>query len=251
MKGSLVVLLAACGGGSRPPPEQPLHPEVVVSPRQVTRVPVEDSEVPDDSVKVLNSKGHMDQAAVEAGIKPHEGELSDCYMKQVGHRRWLGGHIQIHWDIKPDGVLSAVKLSESDLGAWPIEKCVLDVARSATFARPIGGPADFTLPLEFSSPNGSRGGAQVWDEDKSLRAVGGQLAKLDTCAKKAKVAQPDNVVITVYVGPYGKAQSVGFASAASEIEDKWAECATKAATTWRLPDPRGQYAKLSIRYHGR
>jgi len=246
VKRALAILVAACGGGARsgPPPEPPAP---VVSAKPTTRVPVEDSEIPDTGVTVLNSKGHMEQAAVEQGIKPHEAELTDCYMTKVGRRHWLGGHVQIHWDIKADGVLSAVKLAESDLGAWPIEKCLIDVARSATFAKPIGGPADFVLPLEFSA----KGGAQVWDEDKSLRAVGGQLAKLDACGKKPKVVVPDDVVITVYVGPYGKAQSVGFSSAASEIEEKWAECATKAATAWRLPDPRGQTAKLSIRYRGK
>jgi hypothetical protein len=241
-----LVILAACGGGAKnaPPPEPPAP---VISAKPITRVPVEDSEMPEEGVTVLNSKGHMEQAAVQAGIKPHETELSDCYMSKVGRRRWLGGHVQIHWDIKPDGVLSAVKLSESNLGAWPIEKCLIDVARSATFAKPIGGPADFVLPLDFSE----KGGAQVWDEDKSLRAVGGQLVKLDPCAKKAKVPAPDDVIITVYVGPYGKTQSIGFSSAASEIDDKWAECAMKAVTAWRLPDPRGQIAKLAIKYRGK
>jgi len=240
-----LALLAACGGGTKAAPSP--EPPVVVTAKPSTRVVVEDGERPEEGVTILNSKGHMEQAAVQAGIQPHESELSDCYMTKVGKRRWLGGHVQIHWDINPDGTLTAVKLSESDLGAWPIEKCLLDVARSATFAKPIGGPADFVLPLEFSA----KGVTQVWDEDKSLRAIGGQLVKLDPCAKKAKVPAPDNVVITVYVGPQGKAQSVGFSSAASEIDDKWAECATKAATAWRLPDPRGQYAKLAIRYRGK
>lgn len=242
----LLVLLTACGGGSAAAPP-PAPPPVVVSAKSTTRVPVEDSELPEEGVTVMNSKGHMEQAAVTDGIKPHESELTDCYMTKVGRRRWLGGHVQIHWDIQADGALSAVKLAESNLGAWPIEKCLIDVARSASFAKPIGGPADFVLPLEFSA----KGAAQIWDEDKSLRAVGGQLVKLDACAKKAKVPAPQDVVITVYVGPYGKAQSVGFSSSASEIEEKWAECATKAATAWRLPDPRGQYAKLSIRYRGK
>lgn len=239
----LLVLAAACGGGAKAAP-QPEPGVSVISAKPTTRVPVEDSEVPDDSVKILNSKGHMEQAAVVAGIHPHESELTDCYMTKVGRRRWLGGHVQIQWDIKADGELSAVKLSESDLGAWPIEKCLIEVARSASFAKPIGGPADFVLPLDFTP----KGAAQIWDEDKSLRAIGGQLVKLDACAKKAKVPAPDDVVITVYVGPQGRAESVGFSSAASEIEEKWAECATKAATAWRLPDPRGQVAKLSIRY---
>ena len=88
MKRALAILVAACGGGARsgPPPEPPAP---VVSAKPTTRVPVEDSEIPDTGVTVLNSKGHMEQAAVEQGIKPHEAELTDCYMTKVGRRHWL------------------------------------------------------------------------------------------------------------------------------------------------------------------
>jgi hypothetical protein len=41
---------------------------------------------------------------------------------------------------------------------------------------------------------------------------------------------------------------VGFSSPNTEIPDEWMECAAKATTAWRLPDPRGQVAKLAIRY---
>ncbi len=208
------------------------------------RVPIEDSE-PEDGVTIVNAHGHMEKAAVEAGLAPHHDELSDCYMKKVGRRRWLGGHVMIHWDIKKDGTVTAVKLmSESDLGAWPIEKCLLEVARAASFDKPIGGDADFTLPLEFSA----KGATLPWTEDQALKAVGGQLAKLETCAKTAKEPPPNDVTITVYVGPHGKAQSVGFSSDRTEIQDKWADCAEKAALGWRLPDPKGTMAKLAIRY---
>jgi hypothetical protein len=170
-------------------------------------------------------------------------------MSRVGKRRWLGGHVSIHWDIKRDGTISAVKLAESDLGAWSIEKCLLDIARAATFGKPIGGDADFSLPLDFSAT----GKSASWDEDQSLKAVGGQLAKLDACAKAkgVKGPAPRDVTITVYVGPQGKAQSVGFASARSVLDDVWAECAEKAALAWRLPDPRGTIAKLAVRYRAR
>jgi hypothetical protein len=90
----------------------------------------------------------------------------------------------------------------------------------------------------------------VWDDDQSIKAVGGQLAKLDACAK-GKVAMPDDVRITVYVGPRGRPQSVGFASPATVLDDAWATCAEKAALAWRLPDPRGQVTKLAVRYRPR
>jgi hypothetical protein len=203
---------------------------------------VEDTE-PDEGVTVVNARGHMEKEAIQTALAPHQSELVDCYMRQVGRRRWLGGHVKIHWDIAKDGKVTSVKLaSESDLGAWPIEKCLLEVARGATFDKPVGGDADFEIPLDFQA----KGATLPWDEDQALRAVGGQLAKLDVCSKTD--GTPDDVVVTVYVGPRGRALSVGFSSDKSEIKDKWAACAEKAAMTWRLPDPRGMVAKLAIRY---
>lgn len=237
-KCALLGLVAACGGSPPPaaPPPKPAEPERPVA----KRVPIEDTE-PDEGVTVINARGHMEKEAVEAGIAPHNGELTDCFMKNVKRRRWLGGHVLIHWDIKKDGTVTAVKLmQESDLGAWPIEKCLLEVARAASFDKPIGGDADFSLPLDFSA----KGASLPWTEDQALRAIGGQLGKLDACDKHGK---PRDVTITVYVGPHGKAQSVGFSSDQSEIKDKWAECAEKAAMLWRLPDPKGLVAKLAVR----
>jgi hypothetical protein len=230
-------VLGACGGSPPPKPPPPKPEPAPVAKRHI----IEDSTEPEEGVTIINAHGHMEKEAVEAGLAPHNGELSDCYMKKVGRRRWLGGHVLIHWDIKKDGTVTAIKLmSESDLGAWPIEKCLLDVARSATFDKPIGGDADFSLPLEFSA----RGATLPWTEDQALRAVGGQLAKLDACDKLGRARE---VMITVYVGPHGKAQSVGFSSDKSEINEKWAECASKAALAWRLPDPKGMIAKLVVR----
>jgi len=268
--------LVACGGSKAPPPEKPVEPVV----QKPTRVPIEDEskeEPQEEGVTFVKTKGAMAKEAIEAGLAPHTGELSDCYMKKVGRRRWLGGHVVLHWDIKADGAITSVKLSESDLGSWPVEKCLIDVAWATTFEKPSGGDAEFTVPLEFSA----RGGTQIWDEDKAIRAVGGQLAALEQCDNPEKKAAaepkgkaghkkkappkkqpeppkdkpdrpephpPSNVTITLYVGPQGKAQSVGFSSSTSELGDKWTACAEAAALAWRLPDPRGQIAKLAVRY---
>lgn len=241
----LVLLMAASCGGKAPPPAPP---KVEEPPPRPTRIIVESDKDDDaqDGVTFVHKRGQMAQDTIQAGLQPHTQELTDCYMTKVGRRRWLGGHVVLHWDVKADGTVTSVKLSESDLGNWDIEKCLLESARAATFGKPVGGDADFTVPLDFSA----RGNAQIWDEDKSLRAIGGQLAKLDTCPdKKAKkAAKPVNVTVTLYVGPHGKTESVGFSSPNTEITDEWMECAAKAATAWRLPDPRGQVAKLAIRY---
>ena len=205
-----------------------------------------DSEAePEDGMQVVAAHGHMEQAAVEAGLAPHTADLMACYTSRVGRRRWLGGHVVLHWDIARDGTITKVLLSESDLGAWPVEKCLLDVARGATFDKPVGGDADFQIPLDFSA----KGAILAWDEDQGEKAVGKQLARLDACSKSEP--PPDEVTVTAYVGPHGKVQSVGFSSGKSEIGDRWAECASKAVVAWKLPDPRGTIAKLAIRYRAR
>jgi TonB family protein len=263
-----VVLAVGCGGGPAPEPVKPVD----TAPKKVTRVPIEDdsdADGPEDGVTFVKTKGTMRKEAIEAGLAPHSGALAECYTGRVGKRRWLGGHVVVQWNIKADGTLSSVKLTESNLGSWLVEQCLLDVAWSATFAKPAGGDAEFTVPLDFSA----RGGTAIWDEDQTLRAVGGQLALLDDCddfefepkgkkrngkkpAKPKPAADsperpekpPRNVTITMYVGPAGKLQSVGFSSATSEVGQKWAACAEQAAQTWRLPDPRGQIAKAAVRY---
>ena len=103
-----------------------------------------------------------------------------------------------------------------------------------------------TLPLEFSAT----GQPPIWDDERSAKAVGTQLTKLDACARGG-IGMPDDVRITLYVGARGRAQSVGFASPRAELEDAWATCAEKAALAWRLPDPRGQVTKLAVRYRPR
>jgi hypothetical protein len=243
VKRLLWIGVIACGGGK--PSVAPTEPQ----PPRTTRVPIEESE-PDDGVDVVSTHGHMEPAVVQAGIQPHAGELSECYTSRVGKRGWLGGHVSLHWEIQKDGTVKTVKLAESDLGSWPIEKCLLEIARVAAFGKPVGGDADFTVPLDFFAQGTHKSSAAVWDEDQGLKAVGGQLVKLDDCAKQkgVKGGRPDDVTITLYVGSQGKAQSVGFSSTKTVLDDSWVECAEKAALAWRLPDPRGPVAKLAIRY---
>ena len=241
MKRIALIALAACGGSSKPrPAPKPVEPVHVTH-----TLPVADTE-PDDGVDVVASHGHMELPVIEAGIGPHKDGWSGCYTSRVGKRRWLGGHITLHWDINKSGEVTKVLLAESDLGARAVEKCLLDIAREATFGKPVGGDADFTVPLDFSA----KGKVVSWDEDQAVKAVGGQLAKLDACAKAkgVKGGRPADVTITMYVGPQGKAQSVGFSSAKTVLDDTWVDCAEKAALAWRLPDPKGTIAKLAIRY---
>jgi len=266
--------VVACGGSPPPPPPAPVRVVAEQQDNAPTVPATDDDDDADagDGVAVTAARGHMEPSAIAAGLAPLQDQLTACYTERVGRRRWLGGHVSLHWDVRASGEVAGVAVAESDLGAWPVEHCLLAVARGATFDKPVGGDADFAVPLEFSA----KGKLVIWDDDKALRAVGGQLGELDRCAvvpapasppppphrsharprKRKPVApppgavMPDNVTVTVYVGANGRAQSVGFGAPAA-LPDEWSACAEQVALAWRLPDPRSAVAKLAIRYRAR
>jgi hypothetical protein len=186
----------------------------------------------------------------------------------------------LHWNIAADGAVTAVRIAESDLGAWPIESCLLEVARGAAFGKPVGGPAELTLPLDLSTqrtlpvaeppldaaaveviaeiakPGPAGKGRKPGKPARSAKSKGGKPAKparpealvgLDACAAD-KAAVPDEVTLTLYVGPQGRVESVGFASPTAPLDDEWAACAEKAVMTWRVPESSGKITKHLLRY---
>lgn len=237
---SALFVVAACGG-------KPKQEPIVATPP-----PVEDngssdgssSSEEEDGVEIVSTRGKIDPDAVTRAIEPHAAAIEACYADNVGRRKWLGGGVELRWDVTADGALAQVRLVQSDLGAWTIEKCVLDIARQLSFGKPKGGKAHVNTPLSFSLGSG----AVVWDEDQAIRAVGGKFKELTECAKTAETADPTNVTVTMYVGTRGKVQSVGFASPGG-FDDAWADCAMGRAMAWALTDPRGKVAKLSFVYN--
>ena len=204
---------------------------------------VEDEAPPeDDELEVVSTRGKIDPDKVTMALEPHAGALEACYSDHVGRRRWLGGGIELRWDVDAEGAMTSVRLVQSDLGAWKVEKCVLDIARQLSFGKPKGGKAHITNRFDFS--NGS--GAVAWSEEQISAAVNGKLKDLTVCAKGK--TDPTNVTVTMYVGTRGKVQSVGFASPTG-FDDTWADCVAGRAMAWALTDPRGKVAKASFVYN--
>ncbi|MEZ4404546.1 MAG: AgmX/PglI C-terminal domain-containing protein [Kofleriaceae bacterium] len=234
-----VLAAAGCGGTSTPPPAEPAP--TLRRPPPVDDAPPEDE---DDGLELVSDRGKFDPDMAAAKVAPHAGALHACYTDHLERRRWLGGSVDLTWTVGADGTLVSVHLSKSDLGAWPIERCLLEVAHSVEFGRPQGhGKADVTFPVTFAGGSA----AVAWDDDRAARAVGPRLAELASCSK-AGGGDPANVTVTAYVGTRGKVQSVGF-SAPAPLASAWADCAEAKVAAWTLTDPRGKVAKLSVVYH--
>lgn len=241
---------AGCGGGTGVPagrtlPDAARPPPAPRDERLTVAAPGGDDGDDDgmgDGLEIDSTRGSVDPSVVSAQLEPRGRALEACYSDRVGRRKWLGGGVELAWDVGGDGAIGAVRIASSDLGAWPIEKCVLAVARGVSFGKPRGNkPARVTAPLSFSAGTG----AVRWDDDKAALTVKGRLSKLATCAR---AAPPTNVTITIYLGTRGRVETVGFASPGGFAED-WADCAERAILGWALTDPRGKVAKLSVVYN--
>jgi len=238
--GAVVILVAAACGGSSSPVEEPDGDDHANS--KVFSPPDDDDDEDevDDGLEVVGSRGKMDRGAIEDGLEPQAVALEACFTDQVGAQKWLGGAAELAWELDAEGGLVHAVVSSGDLGAWPVERCLLDTARAITWAKPKGGPAGFTIPLEFSARGASVG---WWDEEKGAAVVSKRVVDLDACDEVA--ARPTNVMITLYVGTRGQVQQAGFSSQ-QVIDDAWADCAYGVITKWQLTDPKGKIVKLAF-----
>ena len=204
----------------------------------------------DDGLQIEGLGGRLDVYDINQGIQPHAGALDRCHTSNQGRRRYIGGDVELAFVVHPDGKVKNVGLIRSDLGAWPMEQCLLDIGRQIVFPAPEGnGEADFTVPLSFAA----RSRVTVWDDVQAQAEVAEHLADLAACAEETGVEDPQAVRITAYVGTRGQVQSVGFATpgeatAIAPLDPTWAECAEAKVLAWSLSDPMGQIARLTFTY---
>jgi hypothetical protein len=241
--------LTACGGAdkSSDEPAQPDDDDERGDTR-ISKVPdIDDDDDDDDGdISIEGLRGRMSVQDIESGIKPHQNELMECYTSRVRSKTHIGGDVEIKWEIGRDGMVKWVQLVESDLGAWPIERCMLEVSQQMSFPKPKGGDADFSVPLGFEATRG----VLWWSADKGEEAVAEVLPQLSECAGRAGTSNPSNVFATIYVGVRGTVMGAGFASPENDpIPLEWADCAEEVVKTWTLHDPQGKIAKAGFRYN--
>lgn len=235
-------LLLACGGSEKSTAEEPGESRAVSSRASST----DDGEEDTDDIEVEGLKGHLQPVQIEKGVAPHQAALARCYKSAAKKSKFLAGKLVLKFVVGPDGAVKQVLLDENDLGAWAVERCVLEIARAMTFARPTGGDreAEFTVPLEFA---GTRR-IDWWPEERVETVVAKKLEELEECKEQNGVVVPSNVFVTFYIGTRGAVQSVGFVSPGQPIDDAWAECAAGIVSGWTMPDPMGTIAKTGFRY---
>lgn len=248
---SLLTFLAVACGGSDTEPNDPSKKanddKISLGDRPGDRRssgPGVDEDEDDGDMEVEGLKGHLSPYDIQKGVEKHSGKLGGCYHGRLAGRRHVGGKVEFSYLVNRDGTVKQVFLSKSDLGDWGMELCLIEVARGMKFAKPKGGEAEFSVPLEFNAQKP----AMWWGDDRATTEVGEKPAELEQCADKSGKKAPPELLVTAYVGTRGKIASVGFGAPQGGLADEWASCAAEVIGAWELSDPRGRIAKLSFEY---
>lgn len=217
-----VVGLVGCGGNEASKRE----PESAASAAR----PVKRAEARDErqAMHLDSELGVLETADVEATLQQHFEDIRSCYRRAGKAQRYAEGRVLLRFLIAGNGSSQDVWVTESTLGNYDVERCLVEVGRRITFRAPEGRKATtFDYPVEFRSTN------QVpvlpVDGVKVEQDVAAFLPQLAACGQLAS----ETASAIVYIEPNGFPGSVGLAVDAALDEDV-ADCMVQTIRRWKM-----------------
>lgn len=191
-----------------------------------------------NAMQIQGTLGELDAGQVERLLQEQRGAMRRCYDEAATNLHYLGGRLELKVQVAPSGQPKAVTVTESSLGNFEVERCLVSVLSKLRFPQPKGGDGEVTYPFEAAArtPVGSWQGARI------TAAVAKKRGAMKSCPGFAKAS---GLRATLYVGPGGKATSAGF-SAETPLDDKLVRCVAKQLLAVQYDDPLGQMVKVSF-----
>jgi TonB family protein len=199
-------------------------------PEHAMRRPTSSGIEPADTsgMEVDNELGVVETADVEAALANHFDAIRDCYQHAGKAQRYAGGRVALRFLINGDGTTQDVLVTESPLGNYEVERCVVSIGRKIVFRAPAGNKATtFEYAVEFRSSNQ----LAVLDIDgmKVEHDVAAFLPQLASCGQLA----PEEANAIIYIEPNGLPGSVGIA-ANVPIDEDVGDCMVQTIRRWKM-----------------
>jgi hypothetical protein len=191
----------------------------------------------DDGMQVQGLMGTLSADEVHQGLEPRMGRFMRCFERRYGALELLGGQIRFAFRIATDGSVREVHARESTIGDRQTERCLLEVAQSARFARPQGGEAEFAWPIEVDPLDDVRP-PLYWEQEQVADVVAENASSVRSCGRGP-------FVVTVYIAPGGSVMAAGSA-ATGGAESETLDCVAEAVSAWSMPDPGSYAAKVTF-----
>ncbi len=193
----------------------------------------------EDGLVVDREEGALDQRDVDRVLKDHLRAMVACYDRAGEAQRYASGEVALKFMVAPAGAVTDVLVTQSALGNFAVERCLVAEGRRMVFPPPGGRRGtDFDYSLRFRSS-----GEQTvvdWDAGVFQRDIGTQSAQLATCNIPSH-----SMRAVVYVYPGGSIGSVGLSSEVP-LDPAAAACVVEQMSRWKLPDDRSHVVRTSF-----
>ena len=227
---SIAFFIAGCG----PAPTRPDEPESFEH-----KPPPDDPKRNANDFAVEGLMGRISEFAVQSVIETHMAGINNCF-KQVGGS-YVSGEVQLSFEVGTDGRVKTVFVSQSSLGAFAVEDCLVQTTRFLEFPPPEGGPARFIYPFSWNEPG--RRLSQPVEVSWGYATMRKHRDALRQCRTRHTFEGPFHV--TLYAGARGRVLSAGFHTNLPP-GDRFPACVYETLSTMAFPDPGAAIYKYSI-----
>lgn len=207
----------------------------------------------DDGMGTSGTLGTIPQFAIESSLQGRQRRFLRCFTEAWKRNDLIGGEIRFVFRADAEGAVRWVYPASSSVGDHETERCLLEVARGATFPPPGSGEAEFTWslsvdPMEDVRPPVAMEAGEMEDEISENAA-----AALEECAPDGSASYR----VTAYVKPGGAVLAAGLATRAEaealpgaepppEVAAEAVQCVVDHVEGWELPDPGSYPGKISF-----
>lgn len=228
----IALLLGGCGPSTSPRPDEPVDFE---------HKPPPDDPGPGNAndFAVEGLTGRISEFAIQGVMETHMAGFNNCF-KQVGGS-FVSGEVQLSFEVNTDGRVKVVFVSQSSLGSFAVEDCLVQTARFLEFPPPEGGPARFIYPFTWNEPG--RRLTQPVESSWGYAAVRKHRDAIRKCRTTHRFE--GQFTLTAYVGAKGRVLSAGFHSLAPP-GDRLPACVAETVGGITFPDPGAAIYKYSL-----
>lgn len=161
----------------------------------------------------------------------------DCVKQNTKRVRELGGAFVISVRIDRDGGTKWAYLSESTLGDRATERCILELARSNAWPRPVGGEGLANRSFQVD-PEKTPAGLEAKRVASALKYAAAGFAK---CRKGTR----GTFTATAYVRPDGRVFAAGIAPPREDLEET-SDCFADTVKKLKFGSPGRKAAKVTF-----
>jgi hypothetical protein len=182
-------------------------------------------------LQMRQDHGFISQEAAQEALTRRWGDLRRCYSEAGTATAFAGGQVKLRFVVSASGATSEVQVTETELGNFEVERCLVAAGRTIAFPRPRGNAA---ATVDYSLEFQSTGEVAVIDFPDD--AAGSNLSALlgQQLGASCQSLGGEEVFATVYVDTAGTVRSAGLASSAS-LEDEAAACLARALRLATIP----------------